>query len=193
MSSRIRERIWFVRFCRRLSVLLALLGCVQFVMFCASIRVFVLFNSSRLSFAIDPGHLSVLIHRPVQVVGESRGLQVSMQQASVPGVLWKALVLTPRFKVDQSRLVIRIPLILTLVVTLGMFWLARRFGHFPAGRCLSCGYDVRTTTEPRCPECGQPFSPARFECPRTLEGQLAKRAYRASLAMSRAARAGVRR
>ena len=25
--------------------------------------------------------------------------------------------------------------------------------------CLDCGYDLRGQTEPRCPECGQPFDP----------------------------------
>lgn len=29
--------------------------------------------------------------------------------------------------------------------------------------CLGCGYDLRGQTEPRCPECGQPFDPVILE------------------------------
>ncbi len=30
-----------------------------------------------------------------------------------------------------------------------------------AGRCAKCGYDLRGTIEPRCPECGTPFERAK--------------------------------
>lgn len=28
--------------------------------------------------------------------------------------------------------------------------------------CVGCGYDLRATSEPRCPECGDRFDPSRF-------------------------------
>ena len=30
---------------------------------------------------------------------------------------------------------------------------------FRRGHCHRCGYDLTGLTEPRCPECGQPFEP----------------------------------
>jgi predicted amidophosphoribosyltransferase len=28
--------------------------------------------------------------------------------------------------------------------------------------CRMCGYSLRGLTQPRCPECGEPFDPAKF-------------------------------
>ena len=48
----------------------------------------------------------------------------------------------------------------------GTVWLVRRWrcvGLPPPDRCYQCGYMLRGLPEPRCPECGEPFDPARFK------------------------------
>ncbi len=41
------------------------------------------------------------------------------------------------------------------------FRLARRSRHRHKNRCMECGYDLRGTRDPRCPECGTAFEPAK--------------------------------
>lgn len=50
----------------------------------------------------------------------------------------------------------------------------------PPKKCAKCGYDIRGLSEPRCPECGEPFpAPEQFEpwtcptCGESIEGQFA--------------------
>ncbi len=40
--------------------------------------------------------------------------------------------------------------------SLVLLWLGRGRAS-PPGHCQRCGYDLTGLTEPRCPECGQPF------------------------------------
>lgn len=55
-----------------------------------------------------------------------------------------------------------------------------RFDGRPPSHCRECGYDLRGLSEPRCPECGSPFTsphlPASWTCPvcaEESEGQFA--------------------
>ncbi|MBU0717865.1 MAG: hypothetical protein KJ749_06410, partial [Planctomycetes bacterium] len=42
----------------------------------------------------------------------------------------------------------------------------RRWRRRRRGLCLKCGYDLRLLTEPRCPECANPFDPDELEANR---------------------------
>ena len=43
----------------------------------------------------------------------------------------------------------------------GLVWWRNRFRPvYPPGHCAECGYNLRGLPQPRCPECGTPFTPA---------------------------------
>ncbi len=53
------------------------------------------------------------------------------------------------------------------ILVIFVLWISREmakssifFQRLADGQCLECGYDLRGTVEPRCPECGIPFDPS---------------------------------
>jgi hypothetical protein len=48
---------------------------------------------------------------------------------------------------------------LALLAAIGLPRPAKRWWRRRHGRCLKCGYSLAHLPEPRCPECGTPFSP----------------------------------
>lgn len=97
---------------------------------------------------------------------------------SIPFAVWfqrpmrngiEAIVPGPRPVVSLFAIV------LVVTVKVGLyyvgFWLGRREIQRGVRRalqkrgyaaCVGCGYDLRATSEPRCPECGDRFDPSRF-------------------------------
>ncbi len=78
------------------------------------------------------------------------------------------LIRTP---LSRLAIVLVLPPLLLLALLLLRIYLARR--RESAGVCAQCGYDIRATAEPRCPECGAPF------------GRIARDAYEFRLAAAR--------
>ena len=63
---------------------------------------------------------------------------------------------TKYFSLHQPYLQVGLtyPFVAVLLPTLFVWWFVPK--HRP-GHCQRCGYDLTGLTEPRCPECGQPF------------------------------------
>jgi hypothetical protein len=72
------------------------------------------------------------------------------------GLLW------PRFGGESGAGILLVPLWVPLVVfflpSVPLWWLDRRRWVVSSSTCEHCGYSLIGLREPRCPECGQPFS-----------------------------------
>lgn len=59
-------------------------------------------------------------------------------------------------RVGEAHAVSRLSWFWTIV---GLFFLRLHRWALPLGHCPACGYNLHALTEPRCPECGRPFTP----------------------------------
>ena len=59
-------------------------------------------------------------------------------------------------RVGEARAVSRLSWYRTIV---GLFFLRLHRWALPPGHCPACGYNLHALTQPRCPECGRPFTP----------------------------------
>ncbi len=91
-------------------------------------------------------------HRGHEIAGprpDSRFVNVSGGERSY-GLRW------PHYQKNVNMLFLRVPywclLVPAGVPTALLFFLDRR--KIPPGHCQACGYDLRTLTSGRCPECG---------------------------------------
>ena len=48
---------------------------------------------------------------------------------------------------------------LVVLAILAGGWTYKKVRSKYAKRCTKCGYSLKGLTEPRCPECGEPFNP----------------------------------
>jgi hypothetical protein len=58
-------------------------------------------------------------------------------------------------RIGEARAVSRLSWFWTIV---GLFFLRLHRWALPPGHCPACGYNLHALTEPRCPECGRPFT-----------------------------------
>lgn len=74
-------------------------------------------------------------------------------------------------RIGEARAVSRLSWFRTIV---GLFFLRLHRYALPPGHCPACGYNLHALTEPRCPECGRPFTPdeAGLESPPAIEQSL---------------------